>query len=229
MAAASAVRAVTKLIQAVRGAAGGVMELEARLGRLGAGSGFLSGVSAAEFERIVGGLERCTAWTVPPPPEWVETRDYTTGDGVRVTATSGGGAVVALRKTACATENLACVSAAPRNDSHHDVRVRLSMEEDAVVPGAATPTVHVRIKQRKSFVYKEWRVDATRCWAGGTLQAAEEARARGSTVYEVEVECVDAALTLSRHDDAHVAESLLLKVCGLMHVEHAFTMEATSV
>ena len=115
------------------------------------------------------------------------------------------------------------------------MRVRLSVEEDVSAAAALAPTtaavqhtVHVRIKQRKSFVYKEWRVDVTRCWSGETLHAAEEARAQGRTVHEVEVECVDALSTLRLHDDAHVAESLLLKVCGLMHVEHAFTIEATS-
>ena len=225
MASASAVAAVAKLI---RGAgAAGMLELEARLGRLSGSGGFVSGVSAAEFARILGGLERCTAWTAPPQLEWLETRDYTTAAGVRVTSGSSGG-VVALKKTARATENLAFVCAAPRTDAHHDVRVRLSLEEGVPVAPAAVPTVHVRIKQRKSFVYKEWRVDATRCWAGDTLQAAEEARAQGRTVYEVEVECVDAAATLRQHADEHVAESLLLKVCGLMHVEHAFTLQATS-
>jgi hypothetical protein len=234
MAAPSAVKAVARLIQSVRASGArsssscGTLELEARLGRLSGSGGFVSGVSAAEFARIVGGLERCTAWTAPPQLEWLESRDYTTAAGVRVTSGAAADSpVAALKKTACATENLAFVSAAPRTDGHHDVRVRLSLEEPAAAVAAAVPTVHVRIKQRKSFVYKEWRVDATRCWAGDTLQAAEEARAQGRALHEVEVECVDAAVTLRQHADEHVAESLLLKVCALMHVEHDFTIQAT--
>lgn len=102
------------------------------------------------------------------------------------------------------------------NNNTDGCKLCLSTEMLISVP---TPVVvrpmHVRIKQRKSFIYKTpdnavtWRYDFSMCWEGKTKLEAEIAQQNNMTVYEFEIELVDF------HEDIcpkYLAESLLLKI-----------------
>lgn len=98
---------------------------------------------------------------------------------------------------------------------------KVAVSREAPVPAEMLPiivpsTKHVRIKQRRSFIYTSertgvvWRFDFTMSWSGTTKTKAETAqRAGAAPVYELEIELVHAHPDLT---SLYIAESLLAKM-----------------
>lgn len=227
-AAAAAVAALVRgmRLQYQRGLGDSFIELEARLGVLSPGGRFQSGVRQEDFTRIVTGLQDYTGWTAPPTP-WLETHDYTfkaPSDGTPIRITSAGGTErVLVQKSVLGSEDLVCVPMPRgcfRSPSHYDIRVSVSQERQLSESDVSTQPVttqYVRIKLRRSFFYKMWRMDVTQAWSGETLQEAELVRKNGVSTNEVEVECIDAAAALHASSDEYLAESLMLKISGMLN------------
>lgn len=227
---AAAAAAVAALVRGMRlryqrGVGDSFIELEARLGVLCPGR-FQSGVSTEDFTRIVTGLQDYPGWTAPPSP-WLETHDYTfkaPSDGTPIRITSAGGTErIFVQKAVLASEDLVCVPMPRgcfRSPSHYDIRVAVSQERqlsEADVSTQPVSTQYVRIKLRRSFYYKVWRMDVTQSWSGATLKDAELVRKNGVPTNEVEVECSDAAAALYASSDEYLAESLILKISSMLN------------
>lgn len=81
-----------------------------------------------------------------------------------------------------------------------DIRVSLNFEETVPVdsiPSKIQPK-HVRIKNRKSYLYQPshadkplWSIDFTKMWCGATRTEAELKQKNKHTIYEIEIECLD--------------------------------------
>ena len=112
----------------------------------------------------------------------------------------------------------------PVASSVPDVRVGFAHEIDLdpdEIPSVVDP-IFVRIKQRKSFMYKSWRYDLTRAWEGKTLAEASQKQSQGiPPVYEVELELLDPDLYINNNPDitaVYIATSLLLKLYDMIKV-----------
>ena len=113
--------------------------------------------------------------------------------------------------------------------ANYDIRIGLNYEEQ--VPESDIPSIinpaSVRIKSRKSFLYKPhhteakypvWKFDITRSWTGKTKTEAEKKQKNGDTVFEIELECLNpkALMVSPKHDSFYVACSMLLKMTDLV-------------
>lgn len=80
-----------------------------------------------------------------------------------------------------------------------------------------TTTKNVRIKHRRSFMWKSWRFDMTKSWSGGTYSAATQNRDNNfNTTHECEIELVDPTGYVDSHNNDYISLSLLLKLVGLL-------------
>ena len=203
---------------------GGDMELEARLSRQ-------KGLSRQDLDAILtkfesSGFEEETPWT--------ETHDYFYRVQLPCGVANGGPPhggkteAVEVRSTmqpdiddlklrvnhiAKQRKSMAVLAGA----SDQCWKIVLSKEvplEASVLPQVATPHL-VRIKQRRSFVYRSarsglsWRFDFTLSFSGTTKTEAEQRQQREDATFEFEVELLDAHVDLS---DAYIAESLVMKL-----------------
>lgn len=182
------------------------LELEAKLGKW-IGTHFESGVSKEDFDRIQGMLSSYRGWTnqddlVGPGQGWSITFDYMLDNDVRCTKSCRGNAFI--RKTLVDHQTFEC-PARP-----YDIRVSLKEEVPTEVRVPGVPHL-VRVKRRRSFIYKKrLRYDLTIVWTGKDEQAAQSE----PPTYEVELECMD------RHalgqDHRYTASSLLEKMLDFL-------------
>ena len=220
----TALDAVTHLVR--DGMAGlaerdGAPELEARFGAVDEVSGFfVPGVSPRFFYDSVAACEAWEGWTDVTP--WVASTDfcYPVDDAfVRTSRTTVPGAlptVAHLAKRAVAKCQLQLAHAGEPDDPRA-LRVSLAIETPKraeELPPSVTPTL-VRDKVRKSFAWGAFRWDFTRVCEGAN-RAEIEGGAKER--FEVEVECADFAAYTATHDEEHVAQSLLMKLCDFIQI-----------
>ena len=188
---------------------GGNAEVEGKLGVFKSGGNggrrqFESGVVSQQFfnNQLLKMQSNSHCWS--RIEDWTDTEDYIFDavEGLRGTKTQDGSAFF-IRKTTRQHVDIACP------DRQHSLRVSFKTELPVPNPPVATPN-WVRIKKRKSFIYKMWSFDFTYVWSGATL---EQARAKTPT-YEIEIECVD--LNMGESDAAYLAVSLLGKLHDLL-------------
>ena len=80
-----------------------------------------------------------------------------------------------------------------------------------------TTTTGVRIKHRRSFVWKSWRFDMTKAWSGVTYSLATQNRDNNfNTAFECEIELMDPTKYVDTHNNDYISLSLLLKLVGLL-------------
>ena len=221
---AVALDAVAHLVQHARGGLGGTgsPELEARFGSVRDDGAFVPGVSARFFADSVAACEAWGGWS--DVSAWVASTDfcYPLGDAFARTTRTGGGTLasvthLAKRPVARCQLRLEHDGAA---DAPRGVRVSLAAETPLHaddLPPSVTPTI-VRDKRRKSFAWGAWRWDFTRVREGANRAALEQGAA--AERYEIEVELAAfAEYAASKPDDAHVATSLLMKLCDLIEAQ----------
>lgn len=198
-------------------------ELEARFGRYESGR-WINGVDRLFWGQILQIFTECEHWTEVVDGEWKHQHDffYELSDGRRVRTSSSFDIdnqplmdVQHVTKTRYSTVDLHVPTG---GKSVYDIRVALSSETPVPpqdLPDTVIPTL-VRIKQRRSFIYKHWRFDMTKVWSGGSRLAAEQAQQAKSTTYEIELECASPVECLQSSQDNYIATSLLLKMCDLL-------------
>ena len=190
-------------------------ELELRIGSLVNGR-FFNGVSLDFFERTLQLLEEFEGFSVRDD-DWVQTVDYFynyRGQTLR-SRVSEKGLVETIVK-----------SVKERHDIEISVDRDLGLQK--LLPGAiriqaAKENVYflganddlgmnltlLRLKQRKQFVYKEWRFELSKVWTGTTFQEADRAFfTKDPAIYEIEIEFIGSSLKTP----VQLAVSLLLKV-----------------
>lgn len=202
------------------GGGGDALELEVRLG-VHAGSRFTPGINPLCFKDAERSLDQCAFWA--HVQGWREEVDVFLPNGVRQRVSEGvdGATRHSVAKTRLASETLLCTG--PRASIGHDcgldARVTLNREQPVrvheLVP--CQPT-HVRVKQRKTYDMAHWRWDLTRVWEGATRLDVERAQRTEAPRYEVELELLNADALLRAHSSAYIAESLLLKLGGLVRI-----------
>lgn len=175
------------------------MELEAKLGRW-MESRFESGVSQQVFEHIHTMLDGYKGWS--SVKDWYSLTDYFLPNQIRCTKSSEGNSFI--RKSVVSHANFQCQGRA------HDIRVSLKEEAPVEVRVPGSPE-QVRVKKRKSFVYKNsLRYDLTMVWTG-----VDEYNAQQSTpTFEVELECLDRRALGTDH--LYTATSMLEKMIDLI-------------
>lgn len=202
-------------------------EVEARMGVFSAGK-FKPGVDRETMSTIISKLDEFSGWH--DSTEWAETTDMFLGD-VRMT--------VSYNDTDYSIERSACCKslvAPPLNlltDSTYDLRVSQKKETPVVIeeelPAVFRPT-HVRIKQRKSYVYRPndwtdgvWRYDLTMVWEGVTKTEAEKwQRSATPPIYEVEIEYIGGEAYRQTKEPVKLATNMLMKCADLLtNVTHA--------
>jgi len=110
-----------------------------------------------------------------------------------------------------------------------DVRVDLNREQEIRDDDPRLPhlqnTSHVRIKQRRSYLYAStgalqptWQFDVTFSWSGQTKTQAERQQKETPPICEIECELLNPRYMLleSGRDDANVAASLLYKMADFI-------------
>lgn len=208
---------------------GDTVEFEARLGRFDATkSRFIPGVTHDFMNECIGRFESWNGWY--SVEDWKETCDtfFTTDSGAKVRTTSdfspvkrsGHPHITHIEKRKIAQADFVTESDT-YDENTYDVRVALNKEVSRNVDGY--PHVKpdfVRLKQRKSFLYKPegadepyWRFDFTLSWEGETAIECDMNQDAGlKTRYEIEVECTNPHHYIKEKEKEYVAASLLLKV-----------------
>jgi hypothetical protein len=218
-------------------------ELEVRLGKW-CGQHFESGVSKQFFENIIHLLTSFHEWT--NVTEWEETHDFyfsTIKDSnIRVTTSfhmdekTGKKTIQTeqIKKVVKKKLDFRYVCFQGQCNEGYDIRVNMNVEEK--VPKSDLPQFinpsSVRIKSRKSFMYKSenhpsahpiWKFDLTRCWYGTSKSEAEQNQKENyHTNYEIELECMDPHVLMSSetYDSVYVMTSMMLKISDLFENPH---------
>lgn len=182
------------------------VELEAKLGQWSE-SGFVSGVSEPSFCAFLGMLESYHGWE---KPVWKYSHDYVLKNQVRCTHTSAGNAFV--RKSLIEHLTLRCENRA------YDIRFSLKEEVPTEVRTPGEPIL-IRVKKRKSFVYKDkLQFDLTVVWTGTTEQEAHYSK----PTFEVELECINKSLLGLDH--MYTATSMVEKMLDFIGRESTTSM-----
>lgn len=199
-------------------------EIEAKLGRW-IDNQFVSGVSQHDFDQIVSMLASYTKWSnTKTCGQWVTIVDYILTDNIRVSKTSAGNEFV--RKVLMDNVTLRCA------ERPYHVRVSLKRETKVEVQLPKEP-IFVRVKRRRSFVYKDtWCFDCSCVWSGRDEQDAQSR----PPVYEVECEFVAKEATVSRtliqQKSKYFALNMLEKVKDLLQrkdgADMTFTVQHTT-
>lgn len=215
-------------------------EVEARLGRMEGGR-FVSGVNPEWFEVLLQRLELCGTWT--SQEGWVDSEDTTfesRGRQVRQSRVCNTkDCRIDIRSIYKDRKASACRPLeASRGDSGQDPfqlvptgvdTMRVSYSVEAPVPKQGFPELvrplHVRIKQRRSFVLEStgiegaaWRFDLTRTWSGRTREEAEQLQRGGCpAVCEVELEWIPPLRSsLPEGTEASLLASICAKMSALL-------------
>ena len=232
---------ITQAVQALRGERGRAHhEIEARLGRMEGGC-FVSGVNPEWFDVLLQRLELCGEWS--SQQGWQDSEDTTfeaRGRQVRQSRVCNTRdcriEIHSIHKDRKAS---ACLPLeASRGDAGQDpfrlvstgvdtLRVSYSTETPAAkqsFPELVRP-LHVRLKQRRSFVLEShalegagWRFDLTRTWAGRSREEAEQRQHDEPPVCEVELEWIPPTKGVDRLPDAmpaSLAASIHAKMAAL--------------
>jgi hypothetical protein len=178
-------------------------EVEVRLCKVAADGSVFTGVSEEFFFRILQRLSTAAFGTWSAVHNWKRMVEFVYGDNSRIRVAENDFAVF-MKKVTVKTFT------APLTGAEFDVRVSLKTEHDAMIPPSRCTLV--RIKERKSFVYKNAIVyDLTKVWTGRN----EHEAVRSQPTYEIEIECID-----SRCSDDYLARSLLMKTTDLLVAEN---------
>ena len=178
------------------------VELEAKLGKWN-GNNFVSGVSREHFVYYHDMLYSYKGWTNLKDIDcWVSMFDYMLPNNVRCTKTSKGN--LFIRKTLLENITFQC------KDRPYDVRFSLKEEVPVEVRTPGTPNL-VRVKKRKTFVYKgKMQFDLTMVWTGQNEHEAHD----NEPTYEVELECLNRRELGTDH--IYTAQSMLEKMIDLL-------------
>lgn len=208
-------KVITEAIEAIERAEGQAHqhEIEARLGRMEEGR-FVSGVNPEWFDVLLQRLELCGDWS--SQEAWQDSEDTTfesRGKQVRQSRICNARdcrieirSIHKERKASACAPLTASRGGSGQNPFHlvptgvDTLRVSYATEKPVSkhsFPELVRP-LHVRIKQRRSFVLESrahegagWRFDLTRTWAGGTREEAERSQRGGCpAVCEVELEWI---------------------------------------
>lgn len=199
------VHAVAELLAHARSSVGdgsAPLEVEVRLGSLGADGRFSAGVPHASFMSVLLLLEAFPRWLKVEP--WVETHDVYYSAPLRGTPsmirTSTGGGESSRTSVHVVKERLGHVDLVLQGGQGFDMRASASLEHPvpaSCLPVAVVPS-HVRVKTRKRFFLSSRGVsgaafvfDLSIVFNGRTRSEAEAKQRAGAAVYEVEVECLD--------------------------------------
>lgn len=140
-------------------------------------------------------LESFRGWTLPT---WKYSFDYILKNNVRCTKSSAGRAFV--RKSLVEHVTVLC------EGRDYDMRFSLKEEVPTEVRAPGEPLL-IRVKKRKSFVYKDkLQFDLTIVWTGTNEQEAHDS----VPTFEVELECLNKALLGTDH--AYTATSMVEKM-----------------
>jgi len=188
-------------------------ELEAKLGRIVNDNGrtrFVSGVSKQDFQTLHDMLSTYSKWENRTPIDWVPSYDYHLRDNVRCTKSHEG--VQFIRKTTVRHITLECP------ERSYDIRESLKDETPTEVKNPGLPNL-VRVKKRKSFLYKIWTFDLTMVWSGTTEQEAQQME----PTFEVEIECRNQRDAC--RDSQYSAASLLEKMIDFLGRDTPYHLE----
>jgi hypothetical protein len=99
-----------------------------------------------------------------------------------------------------------------------DIDVRISLKEEVHVHELPTfvNTDFVRIKERKSFYFNQWRYDFTKVWQGKSVSEAEQL---STPRYEVEVECLQPLDIIRRENHVYLAVDFIQKIRSMFPTE----------
>ncbi len=206
-------------------------ELEIRLGTNSMGK-FQSGIDKTSWQGLLDSLESQQAKTglFNNISEWSEIHDFfytvTIPNNkkvqVRTSRTVDNGTVV---KTHTVKNKISECTVVLSGTCHvsNAARVSFATEEElnCTMPSIVT-TQSVRIKQRKSFTYNNWRIDLSKCWCDTTYSSVVRKRdnhdSDSMATYEVEIECVDVGnyFNLKGHSDEYISTSCLMKIIGIL-------------
>jgi hypothetical protein len=187
-------------------------EIEAKLGKWVDGA-FVSGVSQADFDRILNMLSSYQGWTnLEDSKKWHNIIDYILLDNIRVSKTYQGNQF--LRKTLMDNLTLRCP------ERPYNVRISLKQENPCELQLPKDPTL-VRVKKRRSFEHKKtWRFDLSYVWSGCDEQDAQSR----PPVCEVECEYVgDKNQVIT--ETKYYASSMLEKMMDLLGRETPLHLE----
>jgi len=230
-------------------------ELEARFGKIYVGAGdkkkFQNGTDRKFMDRVLQDFEKFSGWH--SVNDWEEQHDFYydfNGQNIRTTVNfdmlSKSTIPTHISKTVIDRNDFtySCPETSS-NNLGYDIRVALAQEQHFDVeqlPTYVKPTC-VRIKQRKSFIYKSasssgtthlpaWSFDFTCSWIGATKEEAQKKQQLDDKrpIYEIELECLNPKQYFNApgHTDAYIALSLFLKlrdIYGPATTNNIFTLQ----
>ena len=191
-------------------------ELELRIGSFENGQ-FKNGVSQEFFEHTIQLVEEFDGFS-SHDPNWIQTVDYfyrhkNIGLRSRVNET---GPVETVIKTVRDRADIEVYTedrdfglakllpGAFRIQAAKEANFMIGANDDL-----GMTLTFLRLKQRRHFLYKEWRFDFSKVWTGANFQEADRAFfTKNPSVYEIEIEFVGG----SCKTPVQLAVSLLLKV-----------------
>jgi hypothetical protein len=133
---------------------------------------------------------------------WVSSFDYMLENQIRCSKTASGSKFV--RKSLVENLTYQC------RDRHYDFRVSLKEEVPVELRLPGDPHL-IRIKKRKSFIYKnKFSFDLTIVWSGQNENEAQQ----NDPTYEIEIECISKKEI--GHDHYYTASSLMEKIIDFL-------------
>ena len=211
-----AVKRLQPVIQSLRSVVHGIdrratyfPELEIRLRHVS------NGIGKKAWERLLSAHEAFDAWN--KVIDWSETCDflYTLPDGRPARTTRFINDRGALGFVHCTKKRIAhCkINIGMCTDIVDHAVIALSTESNVEEVPEITTTTLVRIKCRKSFVWRDWRYDLTRVWEAPTYCQATAMRDKDEgTRYECEIELMSPRDYMTKHNDEHATLSTLQKI-----------------
>lgn len=186
---------------------------------------FPNGVPEDSFQRLCSVLQNsCDKGQLTSiSGGWQTTRDLCYTSQLRVTLDQNGGREIVRKRLLHRVDMSGHTHAGTSQNA--PCRMRFSWKSEQKIPEPSVEELGglegVRHKQRISFAYKMWRFDLSiiRGAACDNEHVIDEAVAMAEPSYEVEMEFVPSACSLSETPTAYLAHSMLLKaqdICGIL-------------
>ena len=186
-------------------------EAEIRLGNVSPNSAFNACIEESDFQHLLSFLQQFSQWEKETPFE--RSIDYFFNWGNRT-----------VRSSVTTVQNQLKIDHVYKETTDSlvvqlsDLDVRISLKEEIRVHDLPpfVNTDFVRIKDRKSFYYKQWRYDFTKVWQAATVSEAEQLP---TPRFEIEVECLKPLEIIRRENHLYLAVDFIQKIRSLFPTE----------
>lgn len=206
------------------------VELEIRLGNAKTNGNFSSDIGEISWMKFIGAMDAQRGWTKIIEPYEIIDFFYTVEkeNGVKKhirTSRYIKDGAIHLDHLEKKRVNMCMLNIFGVSNLLNTIKVSFNTEEQVAKTELpeVTSTSKVRIKHRRSYVWKEWRYDLTTVWTAPTYAGCIRIRddpnmSQQHATFEIEVECVDPLSYFEKqhHTDEYISVSILMKIIGML-------------